>query len=103
MAKATKNLAIQPLDDRVVVKPASREEKTASGIILPDSGKERAERGTIVAVGPGRWNEDGDERIPLTVQVGDTVLFSTYDSARDIDGEDYYIISESSVLAIIND
>jgi chaperonin GroES len=100
MAKS--KLSIQPLADRVVVKPASRDEKTASGIIIPDSGKERAERGTVVAVGPGKWNEDGDERIPVSVNVGDTVLFSTYEDARDIDGEDYYIIPESAVLAIIN-
>lgn len=100
MAKTTK-LSIEPLADRVVVKPTSREEQTASGILLPTSGKERAERGMVVAVGPGRFNEDGDERVPMSVKVGDEVLFSTYEDARDIDGEDYYIINESNILAVI--
>ena len=100
MAKAEK-LSIQPLHDRVVVKPASREEVSASGIIIPDSAsREKPERGVVVAVGLGRY-EDGD-LLPMTVKVGDTVLFSKYgfDEVK-IDGTEYYILSESSILAII--
>jgi len=100
---AKKKLSITPLFDRVVVLPASREERTESGIIIPSSGKEeRPERGTVVAVGPGKWNEDGDERIPMSVKVGDQVLFSTYQDPREIDGEKYYILDESSIQAVIN-
>ncbi|MEK9184110.1 MAG: co-chaperone GroES [Patescibacteria group bacterium] len=100
MAKAEK-LSIQPLHDRVVVKPASREEVSASGIIIPDSAsREKPERGVVVAVGLGRY-EDGD-LLPMTVKIGDTVLFSKYgfDEVK-IDGTEYYILSESSILAII--
>lgn len=97
-----KSLNIAPLGDRVVVKPLSSEEVSASGIIIPDTiKKERAERGTVVAVGPGKWNEDGDERIAMSVKKGDEVLFDTYKSPVEIDGDEYYIIDESSVLAII--
>lgn len=100
MAK-TDTLNIQPLHDRVVVKPASREEVSASGIIIPDSAnREKPERGTVVAVGGGKY-EDGD-LLPMTVKVGDTVLFSKYgfDEVK-IDGQEYFILSESSILAII--
>lgn len=100
MAKAEK-LSIQPLHDRVVVKPASREEVSASGIIIPDSAsREKPERGVVVAVGGGKY-EDGD-LLPMTVKIGDTVLFSKYgfDEVK-IDGTEYYILSESSILAII--
>ncbi|HEX8947010.1 MAG TPA: co-chaperone GroES [Candidatus Paceibacterota bacterium] len=101
MAKG--NISIQPLGDRVVVKPVGKEElsKSVSGIIIPDTAnKEKPERGTVVAVGPGKY-EDG-ERVPMAVKVGDTVLFSKYgyDEVK-IDGEEYYILAESSVLAII--
>ncbi len=100
MVKAEK-LSIQPLHDRVVVKPASREEVSASGIIIPDSAsREKPERGVVVAVGGGKY-EDGD-LLPMTVKIGDTVLFSKYgfDEVK-IDGTEYYILSESSILAII--
>jgi len=97
-------LSIVPLADRVVVKPASKnEEKTlASGIIIPESSdKERPAKGTIVAVGPGK-TEDGT-LVPMTVKVGQTVLFSKYgyDEVK-IDNEEYLILSESQILAIIN-
>lgn len=96
-----KNLSIQPVGDRVVVKPASPEEVSASGIIIPDTvKKERAERGTVVAVGPGGY-QDGD-LIPMTVKKGDEVIFEqTYRDPIEIDGEEYYIFSESNILAII--
>jgi len=101
MATSEKKLSIQPLNDRIVVKPLAKEEKTAMGIIIPDSAKQEApSKGTVVAVGAGRY-EDGD-LIPMTVKVGDQVLFSKYgfDEVK-VDGEDYYILSESGVLAIL--
>jgi chaperonin GroES len=103
-SKTATKLSIQPLADRVVVQPASREEVSASGIIIPDTAKpEKPERGTVVAVGPGKVGDD-NERVPMSVKVGDTVIFSKYgfDEVK-VDGKEYYILSESSVLAIIND
>lgn len=100
MAKT--KLSISPLSDRVVVEPASQEEVSASGIIIPDTAsREKPERGTVVAIGPGK-HEDG-AKVPMTVKVGDTVLFSKYgyDEVK-IDGKEYFILPESSVLAIIN-
>jgi chaperonin GroES len=101
---AKQKLSIQPLGDRIVVQPSSREEVSLSGIIIPDTAKaEKPERGIVVAVGPGKWNEDGDERIPVSVKAGDTVIFSKYgyDEVK-VDGQDYFILSESSVLAVIS-
>jgi len=101
MATKSDTLSIKPLHDRVVVKPLPKDEVSVSGIIIPDSAnREKPERGTVVALGPGRY-EDG-KVLPMTVKVGDTVLFSKYgfDEVK-IDGEEYYILSESSVLAVI--
>lgn len=98
---ASSALSIQPLGDRVVVKPSPRDEVTASGILIPDTAKQdKPEQGTVVAVGNGRY--DGDDLVPMTVAVGDTVLFSKYgyDEVK-IEGETYFILSESNVLAII--
>ncbi|HRH55670.1 MAG TPA: co-chaperone GroES [Candidatus Paceibacterota bacterium] len=105
MAKAeTKNerLSITPLGDRVVVKPQAKEETSAMGIIIPDSAKQDApSKGTVVAVGAGRY-DDGD-LLPMTVKIGDTVLFSKYgyDEVK-VDGQEYYILSESNVLAVLS-
>ncbi len=87
---------IKPLADRVVVKPADAEEKTASGIIIPDTAKEKPQRGVIVAVGPGKVDE------PMTVKEGDTVLYGKY-SGTDInlDGEELLIMRESDILGIV--
>ena len=103
MAKINK-LSIQPLADRIVVEPASKEEVSTSGIIIPDTAKdEKPERGTVVAVGPGKFGDD-NELVPMTLKVGDTVIFSKYgfDEVK-VDGKEYLILSESSVLAVIND
>ncbi|MCS7076068.1 MAG: co-chaperone GroES [Bacteroidia bacterium] len=87
---------IKPLADRVVVKPAPAEEKTAAGIIIPDTAKEKPQRGTIVAVGPGKKDE------AITVKVGDTVLYGKYAGTEiNIDGEDYLIMRESDIFAVI--
>ena len=87
---------ITPLHDRVLVKPAAAEEKTASGIIIPDTAKEKPQRGIIIAAGPGKKDE------PTTVKTGDTVLSSKYAGTEvSIEGEDYLIMRESDLLAIV--
>lgn len=98
-----KKLSLTPLGDRIVVKPAEKdgEKKLASGIIIPETvDKEKPAQGTVVAVGPGKF-EDG-KRTPMQVRVGDTVLFSKYgyDEVK-IGGEEYYILSEANILGIV--
>lgn len=99
----TKKTNIQPLADRVLIKPFSGEDKKSpSGIIIPDTvSKEKPEQGKIVAVGQGRVDDHG-KTIPLKVKVGDTVLFSKYgyDDVK-VDGEEYFIIKEENILAIV--
>lgn len=96
MSLFIKSLAIKPLADRVVVEPAKAEEKTASGIIIPDTAKEKPQRGTVVAVGPGKKDE------PVTLQVGDQVLYGKYSGTEiNIEGADYLIMRESDILAVI--
>lgn len=92
---------LKPLGDRLVVKPATREETTASGIVLPDTAKEKPQRGTIVAAGEGRRDDDGD-RIPLDVKVGDEVLFAKYAGTEfKLEDQDFLILSEKDVLAVV--
>jgi chaperonin GroES len=92
---------LKPLGDRLVIKPASREETTASGIVLPDTAKEKPQRGTVVAAGDGRRDDDGD-RIPMDVKVGDQVIFAKYAGTEfKLDDEDVLILSEKDVLAVI--
>lgn len=99
--------AISPLGDRVVVRPLTEEEagtKSAAGIIIPDTvSKEKPEQGVVVAVGKGKWDEDGEKRIPMEVKEGDRVVFSKYgyDEVK-VGGTDYYIVSETSILGIIS-
>ena len=89
-------LNIKPLADRVVVEPAAAEEKTAGGIIIPDTAKEKPQKGKIVAVGAGKKDE------PMTVKVGDTVLYGKYAGTEiSIEGTDYLIMRESDILAIV--
>jgi chaperonin GroES len=91
-----KKLNVTPLHDRVIVKPAKAEEKTAGGIIIPDTAKEKPQRGVIVAAGPGKKDE------PVTVKVGDTVLYGKYAGTEiQIEGEDLLIMRESDLLAIV--
>lgn len=87
---------ITPLHDRVIVKAAAAEEKTAGGIIIPDTAKEKPQRGTVVAAGPGKKDE------PMTVKAGDTVLYGKYAGTEiSLEGEDYLIMRESDILAVI--
>ncbi|MDZ7374543.1 MAG: co-chaperone GroES [candidate division KSB1 bacterium] len=92
---------IKPLADRVVVKPIEEEEKKQGGIIIPDTAKEKPQKGEVVAVGPGKIDENG-KRVPMEVKVGDKVLFGKYAGTEvEIDGEQYLIMRESDILAII--
>ena len=92
---------LTPLGDRVVVKPLGREETTKSGIVLPDTAKEKPQRGTVVAAGPGRRDDDGD-RIALDVKVGDQILFAKYSGTEfKLDDEELLILSEKDILAIV--
>jgi chaperonin GroES len=94
---------LKPLEDRIVVKPSEEEEMTASGIVIPDTAKERPQEGTVVAVGPGRWDEDGKNRIPLDVQEGDKVIYSKYGGTEvKVEGEEYLVLSGRDVLAVVS-
>lgn len=89
-------LNIKPLADRVVVEPAAAEEKTASGIIIPDTAKEKPQKGTVVAAGPGKKDE------PVTVKVGDVVIYGKYSGTEiQIEGKDYLMMKESDIYAIL--
>jgi chaperonin GroES len=91
---------LEPLEDRIVVKPGEEEETTVSGIVIPDTAKEKPQEGEVVAVGPGRF-EDG-KRIPMDVKVGDKVIYSKYGGTEvKIEGEEYLILSARDVLAIV--
>ena len=91
---------LKPLGDRLLVRPVEEEETTASGIVLPDTAKEKPQKGKVIAVGEGRFDEDGDKRIPLDVSPGDEVLYSKYGGTEIVfDGEDLLVLRESDVLA----
>jgi chaperonin GroES len=93
---ATQTVNVTPLHDRVIVKPAKAEEKTAGGIIIPDTAKEKPQRGTVIAAGPGKKDE------PVTVKIGDTVLYGKYSGTEiQLEGEDLLIMRESDILAIV--
>ena len=102
MTTAT-SVSIKPLEDRVVVKvDEEAEQKTASGLVIPDTAKEKPQQGTIVAVGPGKRSEQTGELVPLDVNEGDTVLFSKYGGTEvKLEGEEYLILSARDVLAVI--
>jgi chaperonin GroES len=99
VSTATK-VAIKPLEDRIVVQASEAETTTASGIVIPDTAKEKPQEGTVLAVGPGRF-EDGN-RVPLDVTVGDKVLYSKYGGTEvKYNGEEYLVLSARDVLAVI--
>jgi chaperonin GroES len=97
MAKA---FSLKPLEDRIVVKANEEEQTTSSGIVIPDTAKEKPQEGTVVAVGPGRFEEGA--RVPLDVAVGDTVIYSKYGGTEvKVEGEEYLILSARDVLAVV--
>ena len=105
MAKKDAPLSLRPLDDRVVVEPTDAEEKTAGGILLPDTAKQKPQQGKVVAVGPGKVKKDGN-RAPMQVKIGDTILFTSWagDEVKKqyATSEDLLIMREEDVLAVID-
>jgi chaperonin GroES len=94
-------IKVRPLDDRVVVRPLEAEEKTAGGIVIPDTAKEKPQRGTVVAVGPGKLLDSG-KRHSVAVKAGDTVLYGKYAGSEiKLDGEEYKILHESDLLGLV--
>src|SRR5437660_7366515 len=92
---------IRPVGDRVVVKPAAKEEVTKSGIVIPDTAKEKPQEGTVIAVGSGRLLDNGD-RAPVDLREGDRVLFAKYGGTEfKLDGEEYLVLKENDILAVI--
>lgn len=92
---------LSPLHDRVIIKPSQPEEVTKGGIIIPDTAKEKPMQGEVIAVGPGKLTEDG-KVVPLTVKVGDKVLYGKYSGTEvEINGEQFLIMRESDILAVI--
>ncbi|MBN1129594.1 MAG: co-chaperone GroES [Chitinispirillaceae bacterium] len=92
---------VKPMEDRVILKPMEAEQKTAGGIIIPDNAKEKPQKGEVIAVGPGKTNDKG-AKIDMTLKKGDKVLYGKYSGTEiTIDGQEYLIVRESDVLAII--
>ena len=95
------SVSIKPLEDRIVIKQVEAEQTTASGLVIPDTAKEKPQEGTVLAVGPGRIDDNGN-RIPLDVAVGDVVLYSKYGGTEvRYGGEDFLVLSARNVLAVI--
>ncbi len=96
-------MKVRPLDDRILVRPLEAEEKTAGGIVLPDTAKEKPQRGEVVAIGSGKRLKDGS-RAPLAVKTGDTVLFGRYAGTEiKIDGKEHQVMNEDDVLAVLEE
>ncbi len=97
------SVKIKPLEDKILVQANEAETTTASGLVIPDTAKEKPQEGTVVAVGPGRWDDEGEKRIPLDVSEGDTVIYSKYGGTEiKYNGEEYLILSARDVLAVVN-
>ena len=97
------SVSIKPLEDRVVVKPLEAEQVTASGLIIPDTAKEKPQEGEVIAVGAGRFDESGS-RVPMDVKVGDKVVFSKYGGTElKYGAEEYLVLSQRDILAVIED
>ena len=94
---------IKPLEDRILVQPLDAEQTTASGLVIPDTAKEKPHEGKVLAVGPGRFDDAGEKRVPVDVQVGDVVVYSKYGGTEiKYQGEEYLILSARDVLAILD-
>ena len=95
---------LKPLGDRVIVKQAEAETQTKSGLIIADTAKEKPTKGTVIAVGEGKWDEDGEKRIALDVKAGDTVIYSKYGGTEvKVEGEDYLILRADDIYAVVQD
>ncbi len=94
---------IKPLEDRILVQSLEAEQTTASGLVIPDTAKEKPQEGKVVAVGPGRFDEDGEKRIPLDVKVGDVVIYSKYGGTEvKYNGVEYLLLGARDILAIVD-
>ena len=95
-------MKLQPLEDRIVVRPGESEETTASGLVIPDTAKEKPQQGSVLAVGPGRRADSTGEVIPLDIKVGDTVLYSKYGGTEvTVDGDELLVLNARDVLAVV--
>ena len=102
MTTTSSKVAIKPLEDRIVVQPLDAEQTTASGLVIPDTAKEKPQEGEVLSVGPGRVDDNG-KRIPLDINVGDIVIYSKYGGTEvKYNGEEYLILSARDVLAIVS-
>ncbi|MFC0040296.1 MULTISPECIES: co-chaperone GroES [Actinomadura] len=101
MVTTATKVVLKPLEDRIVVQPLEAETTTASGLVIPDTAKEKPQEGTVIAVGPGRVDDKG-ERVPVDVKVGEVVLYSKYGGTEvKYNGEEYLVLSARDVLAVI--
>jgi chaperonin GroES len=99
--RSTVSVSIKPLEDRIVIKQVEAEQTTASGLVIPDTAKEKPQEGDVVAVGPGRIDDNGN-RVPLDIAVGDKVIYSKYGGTEvKYDGEDLLVLSARDVLAVV--
>ncbi|HYS31394.1 MAG TPA: co-chaperone GroES [Streptosporangiaceae bacterium] len=102
MVTTATKVVIKPLEDRIVVRPLDAEQTTASGLVIPDTAKEKPQEGEVIAVGPGRFDDAGAKRVPMDVKKGDVVLYSKYGGTEvKYAGEEYLVLSARDVLAII--
>lgn len=96
------SVSIKPLEDRILVKALDAEQTTASGLVIPDTAKEKPQEGEVLAVGPGRFDESGSKRVPVDVKVGDKVIYSKYGGTEvKYNGQEYLLLSARDVLAVI--
>ncbi len=101
---ADQALNLRPLADRVIVEPLEREETTAGGILLPETAKEKPQEGRILAIGPGRWDEEGKKRVPLEVSVNDRIVYAKYSGTEiKLGDKKLLILGEKDILAVIED
>ncbi|MDU7360876.1 co-chaperone GroES [Tessaracoccus timonensis] len=96
-------VTIKPLEDRVLVEPLEAEQTTASGLVIPDTAKEKPQEGRVVATGPGRFDNDGAKRVPMDVAEGDVVVFSKYGGTElKYDGKEYLLLNARDILAVVS-
>ena len=102
MTTTSSKVAIKPLEDRIVVQPLDAEQTTASGLVIPDTAKEKPQEGEVLAIGPGRIDDNGN-RVPLDVAIGDKVIYSKYGGTEvKFGGDEYLILSARDVLAVVS-